>query len=53
MSDLKVSPAKAAELRTKIDEIMNSLHDEQAEDPDGVSLNLFISSYVAGDPGPG
>jgi DNA-binding transcriptional ArsR family regulator len=51
MSDLKVSPAKAAEVRNKIEEILGSLKD--AEDEDGVSLNLFISFYVPTDPDPG
>jgi DNA-binding transcriptional ArsR family regulator len=53
MSDLKVSPARAAELRAKLQQVIDSFEDEQAEDPDGVSLNLFISSYVPGDPDPG
>jgi DNA-binding transcriptional ArsR family regulator len=53
MSDLKVSPARAAQLMTKLEEVIDSFQDEQAEDPDGVSLNLFISSYVPGDPDPG
>jgi len=48
-SDLKVSPAKAAELVAKLKEIMDSLKD--AEDPDGVSMNLLIGSYVPVDPG--
>jgi DNA-binding transcriptional ArsR family regulator len=53
MSDLKVSPARAAQLMTKLEEVIDSFQDEQAEDPDGVSLNLFISSYVPGEPDPG
>jgi DNA-binding transcriptional ArsR family regulator len=43
-SDLRVSPAKAAELVSKLQEIMDSLKD--AEDPDGVSLNLLLGCYV-------
>jgi DNA-binding transcriptional ArsR family regulator len=53
MSDLKVSPARATELRARLQEVIDSFEDEQAEDPGGVSLNLFISSYVPGDPDPG
>jgi DNA-binding transcriptional ArsR family regulator len=53
MSDLKVSPARATELRAKLQEVIDSFEDEQAEDPAGVSLNLFISSYVPGEPDPG
>jgi DNA-binding transcriptional ArsR family regulator len=51
MSDLKVSPAKAAEVRDQIEEILDSLQD--AEDKDGVTLNLFVSFYVPTDPDPG
>ncbi len=51
MSDLKVTPAKAAEVREKLEEIMGSLKDAEADD--GVTLNLFISFYVPADPDPG
>jgi DNA-binding transcriptional ArsR family regulator len=51
MSDLKVSPAKAAEVREKLEEILSSLKDAEAED--GVSMNLFISFYVPAEPDPG
>jgi DNA-binding transcriptional ArsR family regulator len=46
MCDLKVSPARAAELRGKLQEIMDSLKDDRTEDPDGVTLNLLIGCYV-------
>lgn len=46
MSDLKISPARAAELKDKLEEIMNGFHDEQAEDPDGIPVNLLIGCYV-------
>jgi hypothetical protein len=46
VSDLKVTPAKAAELRSKLVEIMDGLKDGQAEDPDGVTVNLLIGFYV-------
>ena len=51
MSDLKVSPARAAELRGKLQDIIDSLKDDPAEDPDGVTLNLLIGCYVPVDPG--
>jgi DNA-binding transcriptional ArsR family regulator len=51
MSDLKVSRAKAAELKSKLEEIMGGLHD--AEDPDGVPVNLLIGCFVTDDPGMG
>ncbi len=50
-SDLKVSPAKAAELASKLQEIMDGLKD--AEDPDGVSLNLLFGCYVPVEEGGG
>jgi hypothetical protein len=50
-SDLKVSPARAAELRSKLKEIMDSLNDHEAEDPDGVSINLLIGCYVPAEDG--
>lgn len=49
-SDLKVSPAKAAEIRSKLEEIAAFLNDEKTEDPDGVPMNLLIGYYVPGDP---
>ena len=51
MSDLRVSPAKAAEVRDQIEEILDSLKD--AEDQDGVTLNLFVSFYVPTEPASG
>jgi DNA-binding transcriptional ArsR family regulator len=52
LSDLKVSPAKAAELRSKLEEIIDSLKDEGGDDPDGVPVNLLIGCYVPADPQP-
>lgn len=46
MSDLRISPARAAELTGRLQEIMDDLGDEQAEDPDGVPMNLLISWYL-------
>ncbi len=46
MSDLRISPAKAAEFRDKLKEITDDLNDEQAEDPGGVPVNLLIGWYV-------
>ena len=46
LSDLKISPAKALELRSKLKEIVDDLNDEQAEDPDGVPVSLLIGCYV-------
>jgi len=46
VADLKVSPAKAAELRSKLQAVIDGLHDAETEDPDGVSVNLLIGSYV-------
>lgn len=52
LSDLKVSRAKAAELKSKLKEIMDSLKDESGDDPDGVPVNLLIGCYVPADPQP-
>jgi hypothetical protein len=46
MSDLRISPARAAELKDKFKEITDALNDEQAEDPGGVPVNLLIGWYV-------
>jgi DNA-binding transcriptional ArsR family regulator len=46
MSDLKISPVKAAELRGRLKEIMDELNDGETEDPDGVPVNLLIGCYV-------
>jgi DNA-binding transcriptional ArsR family regulator len=46
MSDLRISPAKAAELTGRLKEIMDELNEEQAEDPGGVPVNLLIGWYV-------
>jgi len=52
LSDLKISPAKAAELRDKLEEIMKDLNDEKTEDPDGIPVNLLIGCFVPGGSGP-
>jgi DNA-binding transcriptional ArsR family regulator len=52
-SDAKLPPARAAELVSKLKEIMDSLKDDQAGDPDGVALNLLIGSYVPVEEGGG
>ncbi len=52
LSDLKISPAKAVELRSKLKEIVDDLNDEQAEDPDGVPVSLLIGCYVPADNAP-
>ena len=46
MSDLRISPARAAELTGRLKELMDELNEEQAEDPDGVPVNLLIGCYV-------
>jgi len=52
-SDVKISPARAAELKDKLEEIMNDLNDEKTEDPNGVPVNLLISCFVPGESHPG
>jgi DNA-binding transcriptional ArsR family regulator len=46
MSDLRVSRAKAAELKRKLEELIGVLKEEEAEDPDGIPVNLLIGCYV-------
>jgi hypothetical protein len=47
-------PAKAAELTSRLKEIMDELNDDKTEDPDGVPLNLLIGCFVpAEQPRPG
>ncbi len=46
VGDGKISPAKAAELKNKLEEIISDLGNA-AEDPEGVSLNLLIGSFVS------
>jgi len=45
-SDLKLSHAQAAELASKLKEIMDGQKHDGTEDPDGVTLNLLIGCYV-------
>jgi DNA-binding transcriptional ArsR family regulator len=52
-SDVRVSPAKAAELRDKLEEIMKDLNDANTEDPGGIPVNLLIGCYVPADSDPG
>jgi DNA-binding transcriptional ArsR family regulator len=52
LSDLRVSRAKAAELKSKLEQIMDSLKDESGDDPDGVPVNLLIGCYIPADPQP-
>ena len=52
-SDLRIAPARAVELRSKLKEIFDDLNDEQAEDPGGVPVNLLIGCYIPGESDPG
>jgi DNA-binding transcriptional ArsR family regulator len=49
MTDTRVSPAKAAELKSRLQEIMNDYKDEQTEDPEGIPFNLLIACFVPPD----
>jgi len=53
LSDLKIPPAMAVELRSKLREIIEDLNEEHAEDQDGIPVSLLIGCYipVEGDPG--
>jgi DNA-binding transcriptional ArsR family regulator len=52
MIDAKVSPAKAAELKNKLEEIVSDINDEGTEDPQGVSVNFLIGSFIQDTPAP-
>jgi DNA-binding transcriptional ArsR family regulator len=52
MIDARVSPAKAAELKKKLQEIVSDIGEEETEDPQGVSVNLLIGSFVQDTPAP-
>jgi hypothetical protein len=51
LADLRVSAAKAAQLRGRLQELIDGMKDDQVEDPEGVSINLLFGYYVADDPG--
>ena len=53
LSDLKISPAKAVELRSTLKKIMEDLNEEQAEDPDGIPVSVLIGCYVPVESDPG
>ena len=50
MSDVKIPAAQAAELRNRLEELLESVKADQAEDPEGVPVNLLLGYYVAGGP---
>ncbi len=51
-SDLRVSPAKAAEIRAKLRELMTLLADKAIEDPEGILVNVLIGYYTGPEPKP-
>jgi DNA-binding transcriptional ArsR family regulator len=51
-SDLRVSPAKAAEIRARLRELMTLLGDKAIEDPDGIVVNVLIGYYTGPGPEP-
>jgi len=46
LSDVTISPARAAELKRRLAEIVDDLNEEQAEDSHGVQVSLLIGCYV-------
>jgi DNA-binding transcriptional ArsR family regulator len=52
MIDIRVSPAKAAEVKNKLQEIIRDIGDEGTEDPRGVLLNLLVGSFIEDTPAP-
>lgn len=51
MTDLKIPAGKAADLRSKLNELIDDLKDDQAEDPDGIPMHLLLGYYVEDDTG--
>jgi DNA-binding transcriptional ArsR family regulator len=51
-SDLRMSPAKAAEIRAKMRELMTLLSDKALEDPEGILVNVLIGYYTGPEPKP-
>jgi DNA-binding transcriptional ArsR family regulator len=49
MWDPKIPVSKAAELRSRLEELIEDLKADQGEDPEGVSVNLLFGYYVADD----
>jgi DNA-binding transcriptional ArsR family regulator len=49
MWDPKIPASKAAELRSKIEGLIEDLKADPEEDPQGVSVNLLFGYYVADD----
>jgi DNA-binding transcriptional ArsR family regulator len=51
-SDLRMSTAKAAEMRAKLRELMTLLSDEGIQDPEGIVVNVLIGYYTGPGPKP-
>jgi DNA-binding transcriptional ArsR family regulator len=51
-SDSRVSPARAAEIKDKLREVMALLGDKSAEDPDGVPVYVLIGYFTGAEPEP-
>jgi DNA-binding transcriptional ArsR family regulator len=52
MTDLRITAVRAAELRSRLEELIESLKDDdQVEDPEAVSAHVLFGYYVADDLG--
>jgi DNA-binding transcriptional ArsR family regulator len=49
MTDVRIPAAKAAELRSRLEELIEDLKSDQSEDPEGVPMHLLFGYYVADD----
>jgi DNA-binding transcriptional ArsR family regulator len=49
MWDPRIPVSKAAELRGKLEKLIEDLREDQVKDPEGVSVQLLFSYYVADD----
>jgi DNA-binding transcriptional ArsR family regulator len=50
-SEARVSPARANEIRDRLKETMALIDDKDAEDPDGVLVDVLIGYFATGEPG--
>jgi DNA-binding transcriptional ArsR family regulator len=50
LSEARVTPANAAELRGKLEQLMTWLHEAETDDPGGVPVNVLVGYYSPEDP---
>lgn len=51
-AEIRVSPASAAQIRAKLHEVADLLSDKEAEDPEGILVDVLIGYYISQQPEP-